>query len=224
MKTIEEAQQRLVDHRVMTDAERELVELALGGQLPVQEQIAHFGKAALRGQLLDRVATVQQDAGIPVDVGDLAFAGSGQAVAGIKRECAEFLVQRRDVDDAGAHRSGTYRQFGLFATGAIDELELALIHVIAASTMLARGIHASPASALHGPLAESRQRELNSQQVRAARCDHSAQHGKVRVGGCPARPAQGSPEGAQRPAAAAAYFLRNLSTRPAVSTIFCLPV
>ena len=25
-------------------------------------------------------------------------------------------------------------------------------------------------------------------------------------------------------AAAAAYFLRNLSTRPAVSTIFCLPV
>ena len=35
----------------------------------------------------------------------------------------------------------------------------------------------------------------------------------------------GPPGEAQREAApAAAYFLRNLSTRPAVSTIFCLPV
>jgi hypothetical protein len=42
-----------------------------------------------------------------------------------------------------------------------------------------------------------------------------------------------SPEGERRAAEspgdylgalAAAYFLRNLSTRPAVSTIFCLPV
>jgi len=57
--------------------------------------------------------------------------------------------------------------------------------------------------------------------------------------GAQPRPWRGSPEGERtdrRPASvaagaaylavpvAAAYFLRNLSTRPAVSTIFCLPV
>jgi hypothetical protein len=37
--------------------------------------------------------------------------------------------------------------------------------------------------------------------------------------------ARGAPERSYFVAApAAAYFLRNLSTRPAVSTIFCLPV
>ena len=39
---------------------------------------------------------------------------------------------------------------------------------------------------------------------------------------CAAGTPEGSPQGYLR--AAAAYFLRNLSTRPAVSTIFCLPV
>ena len=46
---------------------------------------------------------------------------------------------------------------------------------------------------------------------------HAVHNGAASAG------APAGPDPAQR-AAAAAYFLRNLSTRPAVSTIFCLPV
>ena len=176
VEAVEEPQQRLVDHRVMTDAERELIELALGRQLAVQQQVAHFGEGALGGELLDRIATIQQHAGVTVDVGDLAFAGGGQPVARIEGEGAELLVQRHDVHDAGTHRSGLYRQFRLFATGAVDELELALFHLSRLPGKQARGIRACERAALHGPPAESRQRQLNNEQVRN-RLPDKADHG-----------------------------------------------
>ena len=62
MKAVEEAQQRLVDHRVMTDAAGELLELFAARQLAVQQQVADLHERALLGELLDRIAAVQQHA------------------------------------------------------------------------------------------------------------------------------------------------------------------
>ncbi len=72
VETAEEAQQRLVQHRVATDVVDEFLELRLLRQLAVQQQVADLHVAALLGQLLDGVATMQQHAGIAVDIGDLA--------------------------------------------------------------------------------------------------------------------------------------------------------
>ncbi len=109
VEAVEEAQQRLVDHRVITDVVGELLELLAARQVAVQQQVRHFHEAALLGQLLDGIAAMQQHAGVAVDVGDAAFGGCGGAVAGIVGEDAEILVERRDIhapraDGAAAHR------------------------------------------------------------------------------------------------------------------------
>ena len=74
VEAVEEAQQRLVDHRVMTDVGGELVELLLVRQIAVQQQVRHLHERALLGELLDGVAAIQQHAGVAVDVGDAAVA------------------------------------------------------------------------------------------------------------------------------------------------------
>jgi hypothetical protein len=70
----------------------ELVEvllLLLGvGQVAVQQQVAGVEEVALRGQLLDRVAAVQQLALVAVDVGDGAVARRGRQEARVVGELA----------------------------------------------------------------------------------------------------------------------------------------
>ena len=58
----------LVDHRVVRHQLVEGLFLGGAGQLAIQEQIAGFEKVALRRQLLDRIAAVQQLALVAIDV------------------------------------------------------------------------------------------------------------------------------------------------------------
>ena len=93
MEAVEEAQQRFVDHRVMTDAAGELLELlARSAARRSSSRYAHLHERALLRQLLDGIAAVEQHAGITVDVGDAALARGGDAEAGIVGEDAEVLV------------------------------------------------------------------------------------------------------------------------------------
>jgi len=73
----------LVDERVMCDLASPGVELLGGGQLAVEQQVGHLQIGRVLGQLLDRVAAVQQDAGLSVDIADRALAGGGHCEAGI---------------------------------------------------------------------------------------------------------------------------------------------
>ena len=45
------------------------------------------------GQLFDRIAAVQQNAGVAVDIGDLGFAAGGRGEAGIVGEDAGLAVE-----------------------------------------------------------------------------------------------------------------------------------
>ena len=63
----EEARHLLVHHGVARDAIVEIVLLRLGRQLAVEQQVADFEEVAVLGQLLDRVAAMQQDALVAVD-------------------------------------------------------------------------------------------------------------------------------------------------------------
>ena len=81
----------LVDQRVRHHDVHELVELAAGREFAEVEQVGHLEKAALLGQLLDRIAAVAQDALVAVDEGDAALAGRGVHEARIVGHQAEVL-------------------------------------------------------------------------------------------------------------------------------------
>src|SRR3546814_20605057 len=57
------------------------------------------------GQLVDRIAAVEQDALVAVDIGDRGFAACRGGEAGVVGEGAGLAVERADVDDLRAHRS-----------------------------------------------------------------------------------------------------------------------
>jgi hypothetical protein len=72
---VENAFEVLVDERVVGDGGLERFELALRGELAVQQEVRRLEVARLLRQLLDRIAAVFEDALVAVDVRDRAAAG-----------------------------------------------------------------------------------------------------------------------------------------------------
>ena len=115
-----EAADLLVQHGVPRDALVELLELRRVRQLAVQQQVGDLDEVGLLGELLDRVAAVEQHALIAVDVGDAALAGRGGAVAGIEGEDAELAVELADVEHVRPERAGDQRQAGAAVAAAVQ--------------------------------------------------------------------------------------------------------
>ena len=124
MEAVEETQQRFVDHRVVLDRLVELLELAADGQVAVDQQVRGFEEIRLRGELLDRVAAIQQHAVVAVDVGDLAFARRRGHEARVERENAVVLVETADVQAVRADRAATCLEYRLLAGLEVDQFEL----------------------------------------------------------------------------------------------------
>ena len=101
----EEAAHLLVDHRVIGHAMVEVGLLRRRRQLAVEQQVAGLEEVAVLGELLDRVAAIEQDALVAVDEGDLGLAGGGRGEARIVGEAPGVAVERADVDDVGAERA-----------------------------------------------------------------------------------------------------------------------
>ena len=125
MEAVVEAQQRLVDHRVAHDAVLERIELELGRQLAVDQQVGDFEEGALLRQLLDGIAAVEEDAAIAVDVGDLRLAGGGRHETRIVGEQAVVFLQRRDVQYIGTDRGRIRLELRALAGGQVGQLKLA---------------------------------------------------------------------------------------------------
>jgi hypothetical protein len=79
--------------------------LGRGRQLAVEQQIAGFQEVAVFGQLLDRIATIEQNAFVAVDVSDFGFATARRSEAGIVGETAADVIELGNVDDLGADRA-----------------------------------------------------------------------------------------------------------------------
>ena len=75
-EALEEAAHLLVDHGVVGHAIDEVGLLRGGRQLAVEQQVAGFEEVAVLGQIVDRIAAIEQDAFVAVDIGDLGFAAS----------------------------------------------------------------------------------------------------------------------------------------------------
>ena len=61
-------------HRVARDAVVEVRLLGGGGQFAIEQQIAGLEEIAVFGELLDRIAAIEQHALVAVDIGDRGFA------------------------------------------------------------------------------------------------------------------------------------------------------
>ena len=101
-EALEKPIELFVQHRVVGDVVLELGELRSVRQLAVQQQVADLEEARLLSQFVDGIATMQQNAGVAVDVGDLAFATGGGREAGIVGEGVAFRVELADIDDIRA--------------------------------------------------------------------------------------------------------------------------
>ena len=99
-----------MQHGVVGHPALEVLELRRGRQLAVEQQVGDLEEVRLLGQLLDRVAAVEQLALVAVDVGDRALAGAGRGVARIEGEDAAVGVEPADVDDVGPDRALVDRQ------------------------------------------------------------------------------------------------------------------
>ena len=106
----EEVVHLLVDHRVTRHQRLELLELRRRGQLAVEQQVAHLEVMRLLGELVDRVAPMQQHARFAIDIGDGAVAGRGRGKARIIGEDARLRIELADVDDLGPVGGGVHRQ------------------------------------------------------------------------------------------------------------------
>ena len=109
-EALEEAAHLLVDHRVPGDAEVEIGLLRRGRQFAVKQQIAGLQEVAVLGELLDRIAAVEQDAFVAVDIGDLGFAACRGGEAGIVGEHAALAVELGDVEHVRADRAAVDRK------------------------------------------------------------------------------------------------------------------
>lgn len=98
----EETVHLFVHHGVVSHAAFEVFQLCGGRQFTVKQQVADFEEMRLAGQLVDRVAPVQQHARFAVDIGDRAFAGRGRGEARVIGEHVGLTIELADVQDIGA--------------------------------------------------------------------------------------------------------------------------
>src|SRR6185312_153538 len=65
----------------------------------VHQQIGDLHEGRILGQLVDRIAAVEQDPGLAVDIGDGALAAGGRGEARVVGEHPGLAVEFADVDD-----------------------------------------------------------------------------------------------------------------------------
>ena len=109
-KALEEPGHLLVHHGVVGHAIVKVLLLLCGRKLPVEQEIAGLEEVAVLGQLLDRIATVFENAGIAVDIGDLRLAARGRGEAGVVGEHARLGIELGNVDHIGPNGATQNRE------------------------------------------------------------------------------------------------------------------
>jgi len=111
----EEVHHLLVQHRVVGHEAFEFFELRGGGQITIQQQIAHFEIVRFTRKLVDGIAAVQQHAFVAVDIGDRAVARRRRGKARVVGEHLGLCIELANVDHIGACRGRVDRQIIVLA-------------------------------------------------------------------------------------------------------------
>ena len=117
----EKGAELLVHHRVMGDVVDELLLFLGGRQFAVQQQVGDLHEVAFPGQLLDRIAAVEKDAFVAVDIGNAGATGRRRHEAGVVGEISGQAVEHADSDDLGPDRSFDDRQLDRLAAGIVGQ-------------------------------------------------------------------------------------------------------
>jgi hypothetical protein len=113
-EALEEPAHLLVNHGVAGHVIVEILLLRSGRQLAIEQEIAGLQEIAVLGELLDRVATIEQDPVLAIDIGDLRLAASRRGEARIVGEDVGPIVERRYVEHT--------RPDGAFVDGKLEVL------------------------------------------------------------------------------------------------------
>ena len=97
-ETLEKPGHLLVHHRVAGDGVVEVGLLLRRRQFAVEQQVAGLQEVAVLGELIDRIAAVEQDAQVAIDVGDLGLAACRRGEARVVSEHAALVVELGDVE------------------------------------------------------------------------------------------------------------------------------
>ena len=143
-EALEEAAHLLVHHRVARDAVVEIRLLRGGRQFAVEQQVAGLEEVAVLGQLLDRIAAIEQDAFVAVDIGDLGLAACRRGEAGIVGEHPGLAVELGDVDHVRADRALVDREVPVLVADG-DRAGLDVSASVLASMVEPSGLAASSA-------------------------------------------------------------------------------
>jgi hypothetical protein len=111
---LHEALDVLVDEGVVGDLVDPGLELLLGGQLAVDQQVGDLEEARALRELLDRVAAVLQDALVAIDEGDGGAARGGVDETGVVDGQARCVLGGLDLPDVGC------------SDGAVDDRDVVL--------------------------------------------------------------------------------------------------
>ena len=109
-EALEKAAHLLVHHRVMGHAIDEVDFLGGCRKLAVEEQIAGLQKIAVLRQILDRIAAIEENALVAVDVGDLGLTASRRRKAGVIGEDTGLGIKLADVHHLRADRAVVDRE------------------------------------------------------------------------------------------------------------------
>ena len=110
----------LVDHRVERDLAHPRVQLRRRRQFAEDDQVGRLQVGAVFGQLVDRIAAVEQDALVPVDVGNPAAARGGVLERRVVGHQTEVLGRRPDLAEIdGADRAMLDRNLVLLARAVV---------------------------------------------------------------------------------------------------------
>ena len=102
----EEVVHLFVDHCVVRHETFKFLQLIRGWKIAVKQRKTHFEIVGFFGQLVDRIATVQQFALVAVDKGNRAVAGRRRRKTGIVGEHACLAVQLANIDDVWSSGRG----------------------------------------------------------------------------------------------------------------------
>src|SRR5262249_42754414 len=89
----------LVDHCVAGHEIVKVVLLGGGRKFAIKQEGTGFEEIAVLGELLDRIAAIEQNALVAIDVGDLGLAACGRGETRVVGENVSLIVQLGNVDD-----------------------------------------------------------------------------------------------------------------------------
>jgi hypothetical protein len=108
-EALEEPGHLLMHHRVPRDYVVEVLLLNGGRQLPIEQEIAGLEEIAMFGDLLDRIAAIEQHTLVAVDIGDLRFATRRRGEARIIGEHSGLGIELADINNRRTDCSGLDR-------------------------------------------------------------------------------------------------------------------